>query len=227
MNKTLDIKIFPSLIAADMGHLTDACRRCQASGSDGIHLDIMDGHFVPNITIGPDFVRMSKSAAPDLYRHVHLMVTNPQDVTHAFIDAGAQAIIFHIEARVEPASLIAEIRQRGVMPGLAINPETPAHLLRPYLDAIDEVLVMTVHPGFGGQSFMSEVLPKISEIRAMAPDMPISVDGGVTLETGPQCVRAGANRLVAGTALFRAADMAHDIHTMKERCRSTHAVAAH
>lgn len=219
MQKTPHIKILPSLIAADMGRLGEECRRAEAAGADGIHLDIMDGHFVPNITIGTDIVRMAREYAPGLYRHVHLMVTYPQNLAGIFIDAGAQTLLFHVEARVEPAELIAAIRARGVSPGLVVNPETPASALEPYIHLVDEVLVMTVHPGFGGQSFMSEVLPKISEIRAMAPPVAISIDGGVTLQSAPLCAERGAGILVAGTALFRAANMAADTRSMREQCQ--------
>ncbi len=220
MSLITSIKILPSLIAADMGHLADACRKAAGCGADGIHLDIMDGHFVPNITIGTDVVRMARDVTPHLYRHVHLMVMYPEEIAPAFMDAGAQTLLFHVEARVEPERLIALIRKRGVAPGLAINPETPAKLLEPYLSLIDEVLVMTVHPGFGGQSFMDGVLPKISEIKSMAPSMPVSIDGGITLATAPRCAARGASILVSGTALYRAPDMAADVHTMREQCRA-------
>lgn len=212
------VKILPSLLAADMGRLADACRAIHEAGADGVHLDIMDGHFVPNLSMGPDFVRMSKDSAPGLYRHVHLMVTHPQELTDAFIDAGSETLLFHVESRVEPSELIAHIRRRGVRPGLVLNPETPASALKPYLNEIDEVLLMTVHPGFGGQSFMTEVLPKIAEVRAMSPGMPISIDGGVTLETAPACAAEGASIMIAGTALFRAKNMAEDVKRMRESC---------
>jgi ribulose-phosphate 3-epimerase len=221
VSTTPAIHIYPSLLAADSGHLAEACRVMDAAGADGMHLDIMDGHFVPNLSMGPAFVAMCRDAAPGLYRHVHLMVTHPQELADAFIDAGAQTLLFHVEARVEPAELISHLRARGVVPGLVLNPETPWTAVAPYLDEIDEVLFMTVHPGFGGQAFMDEPLSGIAALHAAAPALPISVDGGVTLETAPRCAAAGASRLIAGTALYRSSDPARDIAALRARCAAS------
>lgn len=210
----------PSLLAADMGRLAEACQVVHGAGADGIHLDIMDGHFVPNLSMGPDFVWMSAQAAPALYRHVHLMCTHPQELADSFIDAGAQTLLFHVEARVDPLELISHIRSRGVIPGLVLNPETPAKALQPWITEIDEVLLMTVHPGFGGQAFMKEVLPKIAEIHAAAPQLHISIDGGITIDTAALCAGQGASILIAGTSLFRSDDIARDISAMRARSQA-------
>ncbi|HMP88683.1 MAG TPA: ribulose-phosphate 3-epimerase [Kiritimatiellia bacterium] len=217
------IKILPSLLAADMGNLAVACQSVMNNGADGVHLDIMDGHFVPNLSMGPDFVAMSARVAPDLYRHVHLMVTRPHELADAFMDAGAQTLLFHVEAQSDCRELIAHIRGRGVKPGLVLNPETPLDAVLPFVSSIDEVLFMTVHPGFGGQAFLDHVLPKMAELHRQAPELLISVDGGINLENAPKCAASGTSIFIAGTSLFRATDMKKDITTMRESCREAFA----
>jgi ribulose-phosphate 3-epimerase len=162
----------------------------------------MDGHFVANITFGPDTVAAFRKATK-LLLDVHLMIERPDVYAERFIDAGADHLIVHLEARHDVAKTLALIRHRKRGAGLAINPDTPAEKALPFLGQIDELLVMTVHPGFGGQAFLAEMLPKIRALRSAAKDLPIVVDGGINLETGRRCVEAGANVLVAGNSLFR------------------------
>lgn len=212
-----EIQIVPSLLAADMGHLAEGCRVAQGAGADGLHIDIMDGHFVPNLSMGPDVVRMAK-ATVRLPLSVHLMVSRPAALAPAFLDAGADLLMVHVEAHDDPRDLLQTIRSRGRRSGVVLNPETPARALDGLLDLADEILLMTVHPGFGGQPFLDTVLPKIADVRHMAPRHDVSVDGGITLETATACAAHGANVLIAGTALYRAPDMAADVRRMRESC---------
>ncbi len=211
------IGILPSLLAADFGRLAEECRRAADAGADELHLDIMDGVFVRNISFGPEVVAMARRAAPELPRNVHLMVARPHEYVDAFADAGANTLLIHVEAPCDVAGTLRAIRARGVRAGLTLNPETPAALAAPYLRAglVDEALCMTVHPGFGGQSFIAAALPNIRSLRAMASALDISVDGGIGDETAAACARAGANLFVAGTTLFRAPDMAAAVAALR------------
>lgn len=202
------IEIQPSLLAADFGRFREEIQRAEAAGADALHLDIMDGHFVPNISFGPEVVRMAR-AATRLPLDVHLMLDRPDRMVDAFCDAGSSRLLIHVEARCDIGATLDAIRARGVRPGVTLNPETPAALAWPWLDSgqAEEVLCMSVHPGFGGQSFMPSVLPKLRELRTRYPRLDIAVDGGIGDESAKRCAAAGANLLVAGTTLYRAPDM--------------------
>lgn len=225
MQKKLEIKVLPSLLAADMGRLEEACRRSDEAGADGLHVDIMDGHFVRNLSMGPDVVRMARRASK---RHlsVHLMVTHPQHFVGPFMDAGADTVLIHIEAQCDAAEVLKAIRARGVRAGITLNPETPAEAVFGVLDDVDEVLCMSVHPGFGGQGFIAEVLPKIAAIRTRAPQVDISVDGGINADTGRQCAARGANIFLAGTYLFRAPDMGAEVAALRKSAQDAFNTAA-
>ncbi len=210
-------EILPSLLAADFGRLADEILRAEASGSDALHLDIMDAHFVPNLSFGPDVVALAKRTAPNFYRNVHLMMSRPDLYLEAFCKAGAQTLQIHIEADCDLHAELKRIRALGMKPALVINPETPVEILEPYLDEADEFLVMTVHPGYGGQSFIAECLPKVTWLRAKRPHLDIMVDGGVNAETAVQAAQAGANQFVAGSYLFKQADMQAAVADMKAK----------
>ena len=213
----MDMQILPSLLAADLGDLAAEIRRAEAAGGDALHLDIMDGHFVPNLSFSPDVVALARRVAPSFHRHVHLMMTRPDRYLDVFVQAGAQTIQVHVEAACDLHVELGRLRARGVRAALALNPETPVERVYPYLDACDELLVMTVHPGYGGQSFIADCLPKIAAVRARCPRLDIMVDGGVNAETAVAAVRAGANQLVAGSYLFKMPDMVAGVRDLRAR----------
>ncbi len=198
-------QISASILNADFGMLADEVRRAVDGGVDSIHLDVMDGHFVDNLTMGPVVVQAVRPAT-DLPFHSHLMISNPLRYAERFASAGSDLIVFHVEADDSPAEVIAAIESAGRRAGLALNPETSAEAALPYLEQVDMVLVMTVNPGWGGQAFMTEVLPKLTRLREEVDRrglaVELGVDGGVNLATVSDAFGAGGDVLVTGSALY-------------------------
>jgi len=210
------IEIMPSILAADMGNLEAAVCECEAAGADQIHLDVMDGVFVPNISMGPAVVDMVNRVT-DLPLDVHLMLLRPQDHIEAFAQAGSDAIMIHIESECDAEETLRKIRELGCKAGITVNPPTPVDSIFDCLEngLVDEVLIMSVNPGFGGQSYIAEAEAKVAEVRRRYPEMLISIDGGIDLETVKPAAAHGANLFVAGTSLFKAPNMKTAIAEMR------------
>ncbi len=212
------VKIAPSILSADFSRLGEEIKDVERGGADYIHVDVMDGHFVPNITIGPLIVEAVRPITK-LPLDVHLMIENPDQYIEAFAKAGADYITVHAEASRHLHRTIHLIKSYGVKAGVVLNPATPAEALKHIIQDIDMVLLMTVNPGFGGQKFISSVLPKIRQVKEMAADqgldLEIEVDGGVNEETAKLCIEAGANVLVAGSAVYNQKDRAKAIAALR------------
>ena len=205
LHKTI---LAPSILAGDHADLRGSLAAIEKAGLEWVHLDIMDGHFVPNLTFGPQMVKALRPLSR-LFFDVHLMLNNPDKFVDPFIDAGADQITIHVEPRDYPiAETLAHIAERGCRRGIVLNPDTPADAARPFLAHCDIVLLMTVQPGFGGQSFRKDVLPKIETLSNWRAELGLNyrleVDGGVDLSTAPSCISRGVDTLVAGTAFFKA-----------------------
>ncbi len=227
----IPIQIFPSILSGDFGRLAEEAKRLEEAGADGIHIDIMDGHFVPNLTLGPRAVAAIRKATK-LFLDVHIMIYNPFDYVEVLVQSGADRITFHFEATEDVEDTLAFIRRCGKKAGLAFRPETSFSMIPKYLGLCDLVLLMTVSPGFGGQAFMPEMVEKVRLTREFCnkhgirqggivkqglslPPFDIQVDGGINCETGRTCVQAGANVLVSGDFLFSQPDLKRAIASLR------------
>lgn len=228
----LPIQVFPSILSADFGQLAEEAKRLEQAKADGIHIDIMDGHFVPNLTLGPRAVAAIRKATK-LFLDVHIMVYNPFDYIEMFIQVGADRITFHFEATEDVDDTIAFIRKCGKKAGLAFRPETTFSVIPKYLYLCDMILLMTVSPGFGGQKFMPDIIEKIELAREYCdrngirqggvvkqgnnplPPFDIQVDGGINIETGARCGKAGANILVSGNFIYQQPELLTAINALR------------
>ena len=212
------IKIAASILAANPVRLEEEIKKIELAGIDLIHIDVMDGHFVPNITMGP-FIVEGIRRITQVPLDIHLMIEHPERYVKTFAASarGGDVITFHIETTENPKEIVSLIKKAGLKAGVSLNPDTPTELVEDLLDALDMVLVMSVNPGFSGQKFMLKVLPKIARLRSIAPDeLDIEVDGGITTETISQAVQQGANVLVAASAIFKTNDSCNAIKTLRQ-----------
>jgi ribulose-phosphate 3-epimerase len=211
----MEINVSPSILSADFSCLADELKKIKAAGADLIHVDVMDGHFVPNITIGPVVIKDIKRHT-DLPLDVHLMIEKPQDLLDSFVNAGSDMITLHIET-IDVSGFkfqVSRLKAKGIKVGVSLNPGTELEKIKELLGAVDFVLVMSVNPGFSGQEFIPEVLPKIRQLRSLFKG-DISLDGGINEKTAQDVVRAGANILVAGSYIFKSKDYGEVIRRLK------------
>jgi len=208
--------VAPSVLASDFGQLTAECKRMIKGGAEWLHMDVMDGHFVPNITMGAPILACVSKGVPGIFMDCHMMVAEPHKWVNDIADAGGALYCFHLEATTDPLSVIQAIRARNMKVGVAISPDTPSTAITDEVaNAADMLLVMTVYPGRGGQKFLERCVPKVAELRARFPDKDIEVDGGVGPKTIDVCAHAGSNVIVAGTAIFNAPNPEEVIASLK------------
>ncbi len=217
----MKIKISPSILSADLGCLASEIRKVEEGGADYLHIDVIDGVFAPNISFGPPLIKSIRKYSTLIF-DVHLMIVDPERYIDEFVEAGSDIITVHIEALADPSPTISRIRAAGARPSISLKPATSLSAVKEFLDEIDMLLVMTVDPGFSGQSFKTDILHKIREARRMIDqlnrEIDLQVDGGINKETAPLVVEAGANVLVAASAIFGAPDVGKAIREIRESC---------
>jgi ribulose-phosphate 3-epimerase len=217
-------KISPSILSADFSRLGEEVKAVEKAGADSIHVDVMDGHFVPNITVGPLIVE-TVHRITSLPLDVHLMIQNPDDFLESFIEAGANILTIHVEAVVHLHRTLTEIKKKGALAGISLSPATPLCAVEPALEYADLALVMTVNPGFGGQEFIPSILPKIEQLRRLIDEkgwkLELEVDGGIKIENIGQVAKAGADVFVSGSGLFKTADYGKTITTMRNQIKQS------
>lgn len=216
-----DIKIAPSILSADIAHL--GADIAAIDTADYVHIDVMDGHFVPNLTFGPNVVHTVKEVSP-LPADVHLMISNPDEMVSQYLEAGADIVTFHAEAATHAHRIVMAIHEAGALAGISLNPATPVSVLDAIIEDLDLVLIMSVNPGFGGQSFIAQTLRKLRQVKALAHTYGVSplieVDGGICAENAAHIVEAGANVLVAGSAVYGATDRGEAVRALREAGRA-------